>query len=50
LQTLFSKLGKIGVWLLSLVQALVTPKEWSIEGGVGISWLASAKLNVKFGK
>jgi hypothetical protein len=50
LQSLFNKLGKIGAWLWGIIQTLLTPKGWSIEGGISFPGLASAKLTVAFGK
>lgn len=49
LQALFNTLGKVGAWLWSVIQSLLTPKSWSIEGGVGFPGLASAKMIVSFG-
>lgn len=50
LQSLLNRLGKIGAWLWSIIQTLLTPTGWSIEGGIGFPGLASAKLTVEFGK
>jgi hypothetical protein len=50
LQSLFNKLGQIGAWLWSIIQTLLIPKGWSVEGGIGFPGLASAKLKVEFGK
>jgi len=36
-------------WLLKLISNLLTPKEWSLTGGIGIPGLAHASISVTFG-
>lgn len=49
LQKLLAKLGAFGRWLWNLIGTMMTPKEWSIEGGVSLAWLADANISVTFG-
>lgn len=49
LQKLLNKLGAFGRWLWNLIGTMLTPKEWTIEGGVSIPLLANSKISVTFG-
>ncbi len=42
-------LGRLANWIWSVIQTMITPKGWSIEGGISVPGLANAKLKIDFG-
>lgn len=42
-------LGKLASWIFDVIRTMLTPTEWSLEGGVSIPGLADAKITVTFG-
>ncbi|MGP8025264.1 MAG: hypothetical protein ACLPJJ_00850 [Acidocella sp.] len=49
LQTIKSWLGHLVNWIWTIIQTMVTPKGWSIAGGVTVHGLANAQLTIEFG-
>ncbi|MBK5910542.1 hypothetical protein CCR85_03425 [Rhodothalassium salexigens] len=46
---LLGKLKKLGQWIVAVIQSLLTPKSWSISGGISLGFLSSAQLSIEFG-
>lgn len=42
-------LSRAAKWLCVLISHLLTPKEWSLTGGIGLPGLANASISVTFG-
>lgn len=42
-------LGKLVSWIWKIIQTMLTPKGWSIGGGVTVHGLANAQLTINFG-
>lgn len=46
---LLNYLGGIAASIWKIIQSLLTPKSWSIEGGISFPGLANASLKIEFG-
>jgi len=50
LQKIKAWLRQFASWIWNIIQTLLTPTGWSIEGGVTVHGLVDAKLTINFGK